>query len=316
MSHVEVGHGHGHDRVGADADRRWLGGRAGADRWRSWPARSSSACVVNSLALLSDAAHMLTDAAALAAGPGRDPAGRAAAQGGYTYGLKRAEILSAQANGITLLLLAAWLATRRSGGCSIPAGVRGLPVLITALVGIVVNLAAAWLIRRADRRSLNVEGAYQHILTDLAAFIATAVAGLVILLHRLHPGRRDRVADRGRADGAGRPRAGPRQRPDPAGGRPGRARPGAGSGRHGGARRAWWRCTTCTSGRSPRARRRCRRTCWSPPAPTATAALRPGGAAARAATSSTHTTLQVDHAQPYAAPDRHPEWALWRWPAR
>ena len=47
-------------------------------------------------------------------------------------------------------------------------------MLITALAGIVVNLAAAWLVRRADRRSLNVEGAYQHIITDLVAFIATA----------------------------------------------------------------------------------------------------------------------------------------------
>jgi cobalt-zinc-cadmium efflux system protein len=60
--------------------------------------------------------------------------------------------------------------------------VAGGLVLGTALVGIVVNLVASWLIARADRTSLNVEGAFQHTLNDLFAFIATAVAGLIILL--------------------------------------------------------------------------------------------------------------------------------------
>jgi cobalt-zinc-cadmium efflux system protein len=63
-----------------------------------------------------------------------------------------------------------------------PPEVAGGLVLITALVGIVVNLGASWLVARADRTSLNVEGAFQHILNDLLAFIATAVAGLVVLL--------------------------------------------------------------------------------------------------------------------------------------
>ena len=63
-----------------------------------------------------------------------------------------------------------------------PPKVAGGLVLITALVGIVVNLGASWLVARADRTSLNVEGAFQHILNDLFAFIATAIAGLVVLL--------------------------------------------------------------------------------------------------------------------------------------
>ena len=54
-------------------------------------------------------------------------------------------------------------------------------MLVTALVGIVVNVAATWCVSRADRTSLNVEGAFQHILNDLYAFIATAIAGLVVL---------------------------------------------------------------------------------------------------------------------------------------
>lgn len=135
----------------------------------------------NSLALLSDAAHMLTDAAALALALVALRLAQRPPRGGYTYGLKRAEILSAQANGITLLVLAAWLGYEAIGRLIRPPDVAGLPVVITATAGIGVNLVAVWLVRRADRRSLNVEGAYQHILTDLAAFIATAVAGVVIL---------------------------------------------------------------------------------------------------------------------------------------
>jgi cobalt-zinc-cadmium efflux system protein len=60
--------------------------------------------------------------------------------------------------------------------------VEGALVLIVALVGVAVNLAATWVLSKADRRSLNVEGAFQHVLTDLAAFVATAVAGAIILV--------------------------------------------------------------------------------------------------------------------------------------
>jgi cobalt-zinc-cadmium efflux system protein len=137
----------------------------------------------HSLALISDAAHMLTDAASivlvlvtmrLAARP---PAG------GYTYGLRRAEIMSAQANGITLVLLAAWLCYTAIRRLVTPPAVAGGTVLGVALAGVAVNAVASLLIARAGGgRSLNVAGAFRHILTDLYAFAATAVAGLVILL--------------------------------------------------------------------------------------------------------------------------------------
>jgi cobalt-zinc-cadmium efflux system protein len=135
-----------------------------------------------SLALITDAAHMLTDAAAIALAliairlSARPPAG------GFTYGLKRVEILSAQANGITLLLLAAYFVYESVNRMIHPPDVQGALVLITGLVGIVVNLVATWLISKANRSSLNVEGAFQHLLNDLFAFIATAIAGLVVLL--------------------------------------------------------------------------------------------------------------------------------------
>jgi cobalt-zinc-cadmium efflux system protein len=137
--------------------------------------------LASSLALLSDAAHMLTDAGAiglaiLAARLARRPAG-----GGFTFGMRRAEILSAQLNGATLLALGAVIVLEGTRRLVSPPDVEGGAVVVVAVAGIAVNLAATMVLAGADRRSLNVEGAFQHVLTDLFAFIATAVAGVVIL---------------------------------------------------------------------------------------------------------------------------------------
>jgi cobalt-zinc-cadmium efflux system protein len=137
--------------------------------------------VAHSLALLSDAAHMLTDAGAIVLALTAMRLAARPARGDYTFGLKRAEILSAQANGITLLVLAAWLAYEAIQRLITPPRVAGGLVVATALAGIMVNVAAAWAISRARRQSLNVEGAFRHIVTDLYGFIATAAAGAVIL---------------------------------------------------------------------------------------------------------------------------------------
>jgi cobalt-zinc-cadmium efflux system protein len=138
--------------------------------------------LARSLALLSDAGHMLTDAGAIALALFAMHMANRPARGSYTWGYKRVEILSAQANGITLLLLALWFVIEAVQRLLAPPAVRGPWVLATALAGIAVNLAAVWIMGRADRRSLNVEGSYQHILTDLYAFIATAVAGAIVWL--------------------------------------------------------------------------------------------------------------------------------------
>jgi len=175
-----MGEHHGHERITAGADRRWLAA-ALAVIVAFMVGEVVVALAAHSLALLSDAAHMLTDAGALALALVALRLASRPPKGGFTYGLRRAEILSAQANGITLLLLAGWLGYEAIRRVIHPPPVPGLPLILTAIVGIGVNLLAAWLIRRADRRSLNIEGAYRHILTDLAAFLATAVAGLVIM---------------------------------------------------------------------------------------------------------------------------------------
>jgi cobalt-zinc-cadmium efflux system protein len=136
---------------------------------------------VDSLALLADAAHMLTDAAALGLALLAIRLARRPAGGAWTYGLRRTEILSAQFNGATLLVLALLIAYEGIHRLVDPPATEGVAVLVVALVGVAVNLAATGALARANRSSLNVEGAYQHVLTDLAAFVATAIAGAVIL---------------------------------------------------------------------------------------------------------------------------------------
>ncbi|MGW3118115.1 cation diffusion facilitator family transporter [Streptomyces sp. NPDC001107] len=173
-----AGHSHG---VSADADRRWL--TIALTLITAFMAVEVVIGVVaSSLALISDAAHMLTDAASIVLALVAMRLAARPARGGFTYGLKRAEILSAQANGLTLLLLATWLAYEGVRRLISPPNVEGGLVLATALAGIVVNVAAAWCLSKANRTSLNVEGAFQHILNDLYAFIGTAVAGLIVLL--------------------------------------------------------------------------------------------------------------------------------------
>jgi cobalt-zinc-cadmium efflux system protein len=175
-------HGHaGHDHsVSADADLRWL--RLALGLIVAFMTVEVAVAVVSgSLALLADAGHMLTDAGAIGAGIWAVRLAARPASGSWTYGWKRAEILSAAANGITLLVVAALVAFESVRRLVHPDHVQGLPVLLVALLGVAVNLAATVALNRANRASLNIEGAFQHILTDLYGFIATVVAGVVIL---------------------------------------------------------------------------------------------------------------------------------------
>lgn len=172
------GHSHG---VAPDADRRYLTG-ALALIVIFLIVEVVVGLLAGSLALITDAGHMLTDAASIALALIAIRLSAKPARGRWTYGFKRAEILSAQANGLTLLLLAIWFIYEAIRRLIDPPAVEGLLVFITAMFGIVVNVSAAWLISKANRTSLNVEGAFQHILNDVYAFIATAVAGLVVML--------------------------------------------------------------------------------------------------------------------------------------
>jgi cobalt-zinc-cadmium efflux system protein len=125
---------------------------------------------------------MLTDAAAIGLSL---VALRLAARppgGAMTYGLKRVEPLSAVINGAVLGALAVVFAVTAIDRLIHPRDVEGALVLVVALVAIPVNLLATWILARPADRSINVEGAFQHLLTDLYAFIATAIAGAIILI--------------------------------------------------------------------------------------------------------------------------------------
>jgi cobalt-zinc-cadmium efflux system protein len=174
-----MSHDHSHTPSGA-ADRRLLGA-ALVLILALMVAEVVAGIVAGSLALFTDAGHMLTDAAALGLAIVAIRLAARPTHGAYTYGLKRVEILSAQLNGVTLAVLVVIFTYEAARRLIDPPEVRGGLVAVTAAVGVAVNLAATALIRRADRRSLNVEGAFQHVLTDLFAFAATLVAGLVVL---------------------------------------------------------------------------------------------------------------------------------------
>ena len=140
-----------------------------------------TALLSGSLALLSDAGHMLSDVGAIGGAlwaislAARPPSGK------WTYGWKRAEILSAAANGITLLVVAGIVTAEAISRLIHPPAVDGGPVIAVAIAGIVVNVAATWVLARANRSGLNVEGAFRHVLTDLYGFIGTVIAGIVIV---------------------------------------------------------------------------------------------------------------------------------------
>jgi cobalt-zinc-cadmium efflux system protein len=177
MTHA---HEPNHALPAADADRRYLivalllitGFMAG---------ELAAAITSRSLALLADTGHMLIDAASIgislwALHLASQPASKI-----WSYGLKRAEILAAAANGVGLLVIGALVAVEAIRRLLNPSSVAGGTVLIVALVGIVVNVVATYVLNQANRSSLNIEGAFQHILTDLYGFVGTAAAGIVVL---------------------------------------------------------------------------------------------------------------------------------------
>lgn len=173
-----TGHDHG---VTAGSDERYLGA-ALALILGFMAVEVVIGLVAGSLALITDAGHMLTDAAALALALVAARLSARPARGVFTYGLKRVEILSAQVNGLTLMALVVFFVYEAVRRLVDPGTVQGGAVAVTAAAGIAVNLGASWLLSRANRQSLNIEGAFQHVLNDLFAFVATLVAGVVVLL--------------------------------------------------------------------------------------------------------------------------------------
>ena len=173
--------GDGHDHVAEpDADRRYLALALGLIV-AFLVFEVVAAFAGHSLTLLADAGHMLADVGAIAASLVAARLATRPPSETHTYGLKRAEILAAAGNGITLLVVSALIVFEAVVRLIHPEDVRGGLLIGVALVGVVVNVVATMTLARANRRSLNVEGAFQHILTDLYAFVGTVVAGIIIV---------------------------------------------------------------------------------------------------------------------------------------
>ncbi len=172
-------HDHTHGALAA-ADRRYLLGALGLIVG-FMAFEVVAAALSGSLALLADAGHMLTDVGALSGAvwavhlAARPPTDR------FTFGLKRAEILSAAINGVTLLVVAALVGSNAISRLATPSPVDGLALVVVAGMGVAVNLAATWILAKANRSSMNIQGVFAHVLTDLYAFIATLIAGAVII---------------------------------------------------------------------------------------------------------------------------------------
>jgi cobalt-zinc-cadmium efflux system protein len=137
--------------------------------------------LAGSLALVSDAGHMATDAAALALAlfaqwvARRPPSPRA------SYGYARAEVLAAFVNALALLLLVAFIVIEAIGRIAHPVPVAGGTVLGIAAVGLAINLGTAWMLSRAPRSSEGAHSALLHVLSDALGSVAAIVAGVVIL---------------------------------------------------------------------------------------------------------------------------------------
>lgn len=175
-------HSHGvHSHGGsANADKRHLGAALGLIVG-FMVVEVIAAFVSGSVALLADAGHMLSDAGAIGASIWAISLAARPARGVWTFGFKRAEILSAAGNGVTLLVVGALITVEAIHRLIDPPPVAGLAVLFVALLGVAVNIGASWVLAKANRSSVNVEGAFQHIVTDLYAFVATLLAGIIIL---------------------------------------------------------------------------------------------------------------------------------------
>jgi cobalt-zinc-cadmium efflux system protein len=136
--------------------------------------------VTNSLALLSDAGHMLSDAAALGLSLAAFYIGEKASDKGKTYGYKRFEILAAFINGITLLLVSLyifWEAYHRF----IDTPVVSPGMMVIAIIGLIVNIIVAWILMRGDtEHNLNVRSAFLHVLGDMLGSVGAIAAGLLI----------------------------------------------------------------------------------------------------------------------------------------
>ena len=137
----------------------------------------------NSLALIADAGHMLTDVAAMSLTLFAIWFASRPATSKKTYGYYRLEILAAFVNGIALVLLSIWVIIEAFSRWSAPEAIAGTEMTLIAAGGLVVNVIAAFLLHSEHKHDLNMRGAFLHVIGDLLGSVAAIVAGGLILLY-------------------------------------------------------------------------------------------------------------------------------------
>jgi cobalt-zinc-cadmium efflux system protein len=178
-AHARGGHSHAHGAAHADNERRM--GLAALITGAFMFAEIAGGIAAGSLALLADAGHMVTDFASLALAWYGFRLSRRPADWRRTFGFDRFQVLVAFGNGLALFAIAAWIVYEAAMRLMTTPEVSGGIMVVIALLGLLVNIAAFWMLRGADRENLNVRGATVHVLGDLLGSIAALVAGGVIL---------------------------------------------------------------------------------------------------------------------------------------
>ncbi|MBY4898620.1 cation diffusion facilitator family transporter [Cupriavidus sp. AU9028] len=135
-----------------------------------------------SLALLADAGHMLTDAAALALAYAAFRFGRRAADSKRTFGYLRFEVIAGFLNAVTLFAIVAWIGYEAWERLQAPSGILAGPMMIVAVLGLLVNVLVLWIMTRGETDHVNVNGAILHVMGDLLGSVGAIVAAVVIYL--------------------------------------------------------------------------------------------------------------------------------------
>jgi cobalt-zinc-cadmium efflux system protein len=176
--HAHAGHAHGHDH-GVGASQRRLGITLGLVLVYMI-AEVIGGLASNSLALLADAGHMLSDAGALALSLLAMSIARRPPSTTHTFGYQRAEILAAMVNGALLIAISIYVfvaAYRRIGHA---AEVEGGLMMVVAIGGLAINLAGLWILHGGRNESLNVHGAWLHVLSDALGSVGAIVAAVLV----------------------------------------------------------------------------------------------------------------------------------------
>ena len=144
-------------------------------------AEAAGGYLTNSLALLADAGHMLTDVAALALTLTTFWFAARPANSRKTYGYYRLEILAAFVNGVALVLISFWIFYEAYQRFFAPAEIKSAPMILVAMGGLMANLICAWLLHDSHQHNLNMHGAWLHVVSDALGSVAAILAGALIL---------------------------------------------------------------------------------------------------------------------------------------